>query len=222
MKKYYIFRLNTNSFIMNFLSVLIIIIFIIFSIILLSNFNILDINYGVFILCLFGYFILHEIVHSIAYVIYGGKFNKIVYGIKLESGVFYCLCKQNISKKAILYASIYPLIFLGIIPYMVGIIINNQLVVLLSIFNISGSIADIYTFIYILKLNDGIEFSEMDNPLYFAIYSEYDVSKIKHTGISYVKSSKYIDRNNLKKITISKWSYIILIIFIIIIILMWR
>ena len=43
--------------------------------------------------------ILHEIIHSIGYVIYGAKYEKIVYGVCLEKGVLYCLCKRNINKK---------------------------------------------------------------------------------------------------------------------------
>lgn len=209
-KKYYIFELGTTSFLLNFILIIIFAGLLFLSYLINPNILSPNIDIAMFIICLFGYFLLHELLHSIGYVINGASFNKIVYGIKLEKGVFYCLCKQNISKKNISYSSIYPLFFIGILTYIIGIIFNFPLLVILSAFNISGSVADIFTFLFIRKLKDDIEFTEMDNPLYFAIYADYDVSKVKHTCLNFIKSCKDVKREDFKKITISKPSYIIL------------
>ena len=56
------------------------------------------------------YLMLHEVLHSIGYYIYGAKYKNIVYGIELEKGIFYCLCKQNVSKKNIMNSLMYPLL----------------------------------------------------------------------------------------------------------------
>ena len=68
-------------------------------------------------------------------------------------------------------------------------------------------------FMYIIKLNKNIEFSEFDNPIQFAIYSNEDVSKVKHFGLNFIKTADKLERKDLKKITISKGTIIVLIIF---------
>ncbi len=51
---------------------------------------------------LFVYLIIHELLHGFSYIIHGANPKKVVFGACLEKGVFYCLCKQNISRKNIL------------------------------------------------------------------------------------------------------------------------
>ena len=46
-----------------------------------------------FIVILF-WFILHEIIHGIAYRIMGAKKENISYGVVLEKGIFYCKCND--------------------------------------------------------------------------------------------------------------------------------
>lgn len=167
---------------------------------------------------LFGYFILHEFLHAFSYIIHGANPKKVVFGACLEKGIFYCLCKQNISRKNILISSMYPFIFLGVIALIIALIFDNAFLFLLAIFNISGCAADVATFIFISKLKD-VEFSEMDDELKFAIYSDKDISKVKSIGIKYVECKDSIERKKFKKLTISKYSYIILLIFMVLIVL---
>ena len=75
----------------------------------------------------------------------------------------------------------------------------------LSIFNISGCVGDIVTFMYIIKLDKDICFSEMDDMLSFSIYSSNDVSKVSHYGLKYIKSVSSIERKDLKKRLKSLW-----------------
>ena len=219
-KKYYIFEPNLNM--LNISAILVAIILIVLT--QLFGVNILEylinsnINIILLFVIMFLYLALHEILHSIGYVIHGAKFKNIVYGIALEKGVFYCLCKQNISRKNILYTSMYPLFFIGIITYIIGTIFNLPLLVILSIINISGSTGDIFTFLYILKLKD-ISFSEMDDETAFAIYSAQDVSKVKHFGLKYIKCVPNIERKDLKKVKISKASYIVLAVILVLLLL---
>ena len=132
-KKYYIFELGTTSFLLNFILIIIFAGLLFLSYLINPNILSPNIDIVMFIIYLFGYFLLHELLHSIGYVINGASFNKIVYGIKLEKGVFYCLCKQNISKKNISYSSIYPLFFIGILTYIIGIIFNFPLLVTIKV-----------------------------------------------------------------------------------------
>ena len=48
-------------------------------------------------------FILHEVLHAVGFRFFGkAKSKNITYGVNLEKGVFYCTCKEEISKKGIL------------------------------------------------------------------------------------------------------------------------
>lgn len=215
-KKYYIFELNIAK--LNIACIFLFVIVCLFTeLIYKGNLfqNLYELNLLLFLATYIITTILHEILHGLSYKIYGGNFKKIVFGAYLEKGVLYCLCKQNITRKNILNSLMIPLFYLGIIPYIIAIIFNLPFILLLSIVNIVGTVGDIMMFMYISKLNKKIEFSEFDNPIRFAIEADYDISKIKHYGLDFIETSKSLERKNLKKVTISKGSYVALAIIII-------
>ena len=70
-------------------------------------------------------FLIHEVLHGLGFRICGrAKTNNIVYGAKLESGILYCACKEEIDKKGIICSLIAPLIFLTILPIIIGQFFN--------------------------------------------------------------------------------------------------
>ena len=214
-KKYYLFSLNMT--ILNIFSFFLLFSFVGIAIVIDKEFFLYSLYYTfdtrrillTFVLVM-GYLSLHEILHSISYYLYGAKYKNIVYGIELEKGIFYCLCKQNVSKKNILNSLMFPLFYIGIVTYILSFILNSYYLLILSIFNISGCVGDIFTFLFFIRLDNKVEFSEFDSTTSFAIYADYDVSKINHIGIKYDGVSDKIIRNDKKKIKISKLSYIII------------
>lgn len=217
-KKYYIFEMNMN--ILNILSL------VLFGLVMFLSFLIApktadlnNINLVVLLIYYVGYMFLHELLHSIGYVINGANFKQVVYGAYLEKGVLYCLCKQNISKRNILISIMFPFVFIGLITYIIAIILNLPTLLYLSILNISGCIGDFVMFFYLIKLNKNIEFTEFDNPIQFAIHSSDDVSKIKHFGLNFIKESDTVPRNSLKKVSVSKGSIIITVILVVFLLL---
>lgn len=209
-KQYYLYEMNITT--LNIISIVLLIVMILITYILYPEFKINNISFALFILLMIAYMILHELLHSLAYVINGADFKKIVYGAKLELGVFYCLCKQNISKKNILHSLMYPFLFIGIITYLIGVYFHLPILVLLSIVNISGCSGDIIMFMFISRLKD-IEFTEMDNEISFGIYSSNDISNSGHFGLKYKGKADKIERADYTKIKISKLSWIFLIMF---------
>ena len=81
---------------------------------------------------------------------------------------------------------------------------------ILSIFNLSGCVGDIFTFLFIRKLDKNIEFSEFDDTTSFGLYSDKDLSKGKYLGVRYIGCCDKLERNDYKKIKVSKMSYIII------------
>ncbi|MDO4996260.1 MAG: DUF3267 domain-containing protein [Bacilli bacterium] len=209
-KKYYLFEMNTLS--LNIVSMVLF-----FALLLLTG-NLLqdqtiDLDYllGKSMLYMFPYFVFHEILHSISYVLHGADFKNITYGAHIEKGLLCCLCKQNVSKRNILISLLYPFIFIGIITYIIGIIFNMPLLMLLSIMNISGCSGDLLMF-YSLSRIKNFEYSEYDNPTAFGLYTEEDLSNKKLPGLKYVGTKNELERKDLKKVTISKTSIISFII----------
>ena len=211
-KKYYIFEMN--GIILQVISIIILIIMLILTAYLSNNIIITNQDLKLIFLLIIPYLILHELLHSIAYVINGAKFKNITYGAHLEKGILCCLCKQNISKRNILISLLFPFVIIGVITYIIGILTNNTVLIWLSILNISGCSADLIMFFDLLKLKD-FEYSEYDNPMAFGLYTNKDLSKTKLFGLKYIGETKSLEKNNMKKISISKFSIITFIIFII-------
>ena len=217
-EKKYFFELKSDE--LNILSIVLLIIMIglTFLFIKLFNipFNLNGNNLKLIYIFLFPYLVIHEILHSIGYVVNGAKFKRITYGIHLEKGILCCTCKQEITKKAVLWSLVYPLLFIGIITYIIGLILNSTIIISLSVINITGCIGDIFMFYNFLKIKD-FKFFEYDNPIAFGITTKEDMSKIKMPGL------KQIDENDFKqtigkKITVSKTSMIMLSIYYIVLI----
>lgn len=218
-KKYHIFEINVGK-----LNIVCIIFFILLT--LLTSFiykgnlmaDFYQVNLMLLILVNIIMMLVHELLHSLSYVIYGGKFKNIVYGSYLEKGVLYCLCKQNITRKNILNSLMFPLFYIGIVPYIIALIFKWPFLLFLAIMNIVGATGDIIMFIYIMSLPKEIEFTEFDNPIRFAIHTNKEI-KVKFFGLDYIETLKSVPRNNLKKLTISKGSYIVFAILIVLTVL---
>lgn len=212
-KKYYLFEMKTGA--LNVVSILLMIGMIILTGNIMQE-QIIDIMAisGQLFLYMLPYFALHEILHSIGYVLNGADFKYITYGAHLEKGVFCCLCKQNVSKRCILISLLFPFFFIGVVTYIIGIVFNIPILILLSIMNIAGCSGDLIMFYSLSKLKN-YEYSEYDDPISFGLYTEEDLSKKKLPCLKYVGTKDKLERNDLKKITISKTSIGIMIVFII-------
>lgn len=218
--KYYVYQMDLK--ILNISSIFLLLIVGLICVLIDKDFVIGSIDYLFsgnntiyFFLYYFIYIILHELLHSLSYILYGAKFNKIEYGMEIEKGILYCLCKQDISRKNILNSLFFPLFYIGVVTLIISYIINSYMLFLLSISNIVGCIGDIIMFIFIVRLNKDIKFSEYNDSTSFGIKSDKDISNMKPFGLKYLGTEKELNRTINKKINISKLS-LIFILFIII------
>lgn len=212
-EKYFTYALDTV--VLNILAVLLLIgLVIVVGVTFSKNFLVLDINdFIVMILWL----ILHEVIHALGFISFKSvKFKNVVMGMFLEKGIFYCMCKQEISKKVILFSLLLPFVTIGILTLILGYIIESSLLVFLSVVNISGCIGDIMMTMFMLKLPKNIKYLDLDDPTSFTIISDEDISDVKVLGIIKKESGIYdksvMYARNRKKIDISKMSLIFMII----------
>ena len=222
-REYYIFKINLKM--LNIIANLLFIFLFVMLLIFFPNIIIGFFEYSerldfclLFLPIMMLYFAMHEIFHAIGYLLYGAKLNKLTFGMELEKGVFYCLCKQDITRKNILHSVLFPFFYLGVVTRIIGLIFELPLLALLSLLNISGATADIMYFIFLIKLPKDIKFSELDDGTAFAILSDSDVSKVKHFGLDFIEKKDIIERKDFKRIKISKLSYAVLIVCIILVI----
>lgn len=220
MKNYYKYELKLG--LMNVLSVVLFVIPLILLGIFGYSFN-MNYNEGLGMLGLLFYLFLHEIFHAIGYALYAKDKKNIKIGIVLEKGVFYAMCQERISKTGILVSLFFPLLFLSIIPLPFCLIFHIDWLLLYVILNFAGAIGDILMIILIIKAPKDVEYIDYNNDIGAYLISSEDMSNYLSLGFKLTEygsiKDKKIDKT-IKKFYISKPSYTILIIFIIVSILL--
>ena len=166
---------------------------------------------------------LHEIIHGLAFMAFPEVNNKnVTYGAKLESGIFYCMCKQRISKKVIYTSLLAPFTVIGVITLIIAVIFNLKTLGILSLFNIAGAIGDLLMTFMFMKMPKDIIYMDLDDCEGFTILSKEDLSKNKYFGfklIEYGNDNKDLTPKDFKKINCSKISFVILVFILILFIL---
>ena len=169
---------------------------------------------GFLLLAMIFWLMLHEVLHGIGFALFKEvKKKNIVFGIALEKGVFYCMCKQKISRKVILTSLFFPVTFIGVVTLVLGMFLHSYYLVMLSILNIAGAVGDLVMIWYFLRVDKDIVYLDLDDSTSFTVLSHHDLSKYKVRGIKLVKSGDFDDSMSAcdrRRIVVSKASYIIL------------
>lgn len=179
----------------------------------------MDMAILIFFVLLFGWCAIHEIIHGIAYQVNGAKSENITFGVALEKGIFYCKCGEFIDKKNIIVSLLSPFVIIGVITLIIGWLINSMLLIGLSIFNISGAAGDLVMFGFFIKQDKDLRFKELGDSTTFCLKTKDDLSKKKFLSVKLdkiVTDDKEIEEEKSKKVTITKASWVFLILFAII------
>ena len=172
------------------------------------------VSLGILVISMILWLMLHEVIHGIGFSLFPEVNKKnIVFGMALEKGVFYCMCKQKISKKVILTSLLFPFTFIGVITLVWGMAINNYMLVVLSILNIAGAIGDLVMTYYFLKVPNDVIYLDLDNSTSFTVLSRNDLSDVKVKGVRLKETGIYhtdMDAKDKRKFVISKISFIVL------------
>ena len=180
---------------------------------------IMDFDIINFIIFVFLWLIMHEILHGLGFMVFREvKIKNLTFGMFLEKGIFYVMCKQNIGRRIILTSLCFPVVIIGVVTLLIGMYMDNFMLVYLSIINIVASIGDIVMIIYFIKVPRDIIYLDLDDPTSFTVVSSKDLSGVNILGIELVDSGKYnkkMKSKDKRRLIISKWSYILLIFLII-------
>lgn len=218
MKKYYKYELN--MIIANILSIVMFIVPIIILTIL--KFDFYSSNNSLFLIELFLYFIIHELLHGLGFLIFAKNKKNIKFGITLEKGVLFAACQEKINKKAALISIALPLVVLTFITFPIGILFKLPNLVSLSILNFGGAIGDILMFILISRAPSDVLYIDYNTDIGCYLLSENNLENYTSFGFKLTEygneSDKRIDES-IKRLYVSKTSAIILGVLIIISIL---
>ena len=151
------------------------------------------------------WFVLHEIIHGIAYWLCGVKKENITFGVVLEKGILYCRCNEFVNKKTILISCIAPFVVIGVITYTLGVIFNFGFLVLLSIFNICGAAGDLAMFGFFLGRRNDVKFRELDDSTTFCLETKED---LVNNNFMAVKLKKVINNKELTELKDDKTKFI--------------
>ena len=215
--KYYKYKMK-----MGFLNILAFIIMFITLIAYYLIFKDYDIS-EMFIVYFFLWMVLHEIIHGLSFMFFKEvDAKKITFGAKLESGIFYCMYKQPISKKVILVSLLAPLVLIGIITLIIAIIFNLKMLGLLSLLNISGAVGDIVMTIMFLRLPNDVRYTDLDDCESFVVLSKEDLVNKNYMGLKLIEHGNYTKeivpqdfyRIRCSKLSIIIFSIVLLIFFI--------
>lgn len=206
-EKYYKFELDVTK-----MNIIVLLAFIPFGILMFifSDFfgNTFD-NFYIVFSGLILVFIIHELCHGIGYSLFVKDKSKIKYGIALEKGVLYAMCQDVISKPGIIVSLLFPLIFLTLILGIVGILMNNSVIVFLAIVNLLGAVGDIMMITLAIRLPKDTKYIDYNADIGAYFISREDISNMKTIGFKCIESGPHsLDKvdNSIKRFTVTKGS----------------
>ncbi|MBD8033649.1 DUF3267 domain-containing protein [Solibacillus merdavium] len=91
--------------------------------------------------------ILHEAFHLIGFMLFGGvPYKELDYGINLQLGVAYATTKKPLTNAAMKKALLLPFWTTGIVPTVIGLMLDNFLIVIIGALLIAGAMGDFYMY----------------------------------------------------------------------------
>ena len=160
-------------------------------------------------LAIFGWMVLHEILHGTFYILGGAKRKNITYGAALEKGIFYCRCGEYVNKRTIMCSLMAPFTIIGVITMIIGFITKQWWLVMLSGINIGGAGGDLCMFFFFLKRKDDVKFMEYGDSSYFSLKTEEDLVNQKFRCVRITSKDNVPKNDNKVRLVVSKGSFIL-------------
>ncbi len=96
--------------------------------------------------------VIHELIHGIGWSMFTKDgFKDIEFGVMLDSLTPYCTCSQPLSKGQYILGAMLPLITLGILPMIAGILIGSFYTMMMGVIMTASAAGDILIVLKILR-----------------------------------------------------------------------
>lgn len=118
--------------------------------------------------------ILHEFFHLLGFIIWGKcRWSDLVYGINRELGVAYAGTKKTLRNHAMKKALLLPFWLTGLLPYLIGIYLNNGTLISVSALLIGGAVGDFAMYNQLRKINkDAYIIDDIEKPQLYVYLSD--------------------------------------------------
>lgn len=104
--------------------------------------------FGVFLILI----VIHELIHGISWSVFSkNHFKDIDFGVMWQYLTPYCTCKEPLSKWQYIFGAVMPLVALGILPMIIGILINSFPTLIMGILMADSAAGDILIIWNILR-----------------------------------------------------------------------
>lgn len=128
-----------------------------------------------FLLLFLGGIIIHELLHGITWGYFASQgFESIKFGVQWKFLTPYCHCKEPLKVKHYMIGGAMPLILMGIIPSLIGLILGHGGVLSFGIFFTWAAGGDIIALYMLSKLNSDVYVS--DHPEKMGFMREIEIS----------------------------------------------
>lgn len=112
----------------------------------------------VFFVLLFALIVIHELIHGLSWAIFAEHHWKdIEFGFMKQYLTPYCTCGVPLSKGQYIFGALMPLVLLGLIPMLVGILTGSLQTLLMGIIMADAAAGDILIVWKILRYRSGAE-----------------------------------------------------------------
>ena len=116
------------------------------------------INPILFFVLLFALIVIHELIHGLSWAIFAEHHWKdIEFGFMKQYLTPYCTCGVPLSKGQYIFGALMPLVLLGLIPMLVGILTGSLQTLLMGIIMADAAAGDILIVWKILRYRSGAE-----------------------------------------------------------------
>lgn len=116
------------------------------------------INPILFFVLLFALIVIHELIHGLSWAIFAEHHWKdIEFGFMKQYLTPYCTCAVPLSKGQYIFGALMPLVLLGLIPMLVGILTGSLQTLLMGIIMADAAAGDILIVWKILRYRSGAE-----------------------------------------------------------------
>ncbi|MCR4657018.1 MAG: DUF3267 domain-containing protein [Lachnospiraceae bacterium] len=124
------------------------------------------INFLILLVALIMLIVAHELIHGLSWSLFTpGRFKDVEFGILRSSLTPYCACLVPLKKAHYFFGSVMPLVILGIIPMIIGIVIGNPLILFLGIIMADSAAGDLMIIARLLGYKSSAEeIIYMDHP----------------------------------------------------------
>lgn len=119
-----------------------------------------------FLVLLFALIVIHELIHGLSWAVFARHhWRDIEFGFMKQYLTPYCTCRVPLSKGQYIFGALMPLILLGILPMIAGILAGSMGVLLLGIIMADAAAGDILIVWKILRYKtNGADVVYIDHP----------------------------------------------------------